>query len=580
MTRIAVVDKSKCNPVKCNYLCRSVCPINRQGDSECILIDEDKKIKINESLCIDKCSICVKKCPFDALSIVNLPAELDKKPIHRYTENGFALYNLASPLFNKVTGIIGRNGIGKSTAIKILAGLIKPNLGKFSKQTLNKEIIDYFKGTEAQEYFTKLLNNRIKSAFKPQQVDLIPKQFKGKVIELLKTIEKDEKRIKDVSEKTDIIKILDRNIETISGGELQRVAITATILKKADVYFFDEPTSYLDIKQRLKISKTVQSLKNEKTAIVLIEHDLIILDYLSDLIYIMFGKQGIYGITSHVKTTKLGINTYLSGYSKDENIRFRDKPINFIKATVKDNMSGEVLTEWKEFETKLGNFQLKAKKGKIHKNEIIGVVGENGIGKTSFVKELAKNNNFDNDIKISYKAQYLKSNNSLVIDVLADAMKYKNQLINPLQIEHILYRQLDELSGGELQRVAIALCLSRDADIYLLDEPSAYLDVEQRIQVGKVIKEFIYTYNKSAIIVDHDLLMIDYLSDRLIVFEGEPAIKGLANSPSSLEKGMNEFLKDLKITFRRDQETHRPRANKIDSRLDKQQKQEQKYYYT
>ena len=583
MVRIAIVDKSKCNPLKCgNYLCRSVCPVNRAGDDECIIIDEvDKKVKVVEELCIDKCSICVKKRPFHALTIVNLPSELETEPIHRYSENGFALYNLPVPIFGKVVGVIGRNGIGKSTALKILAGLIKPNLGNFKEKVQNKQIIDYFKGTEAQAFFEKLLAGEIKVSYKLQQVDLIPKAFDGTVLDLLK--KSDEKsELDNIIDLLELRKVLDRDIKTVSGGELQRIAIAITVLKKANVYFFDEPTSYLDIKQRLKVSKFIRGLVNDQTAVMIIEHDLIILDYMADLIHLMFGKEAIYGICSHVKSTKLGINTYLLGYSKDENMRFRDKALTFVKPKTTETVAGPLITVWPKFDRKLGTFELKSEAGEVNDNQVIGILGENGIGKTSFVKTLAgvDSDIVDVKVKLAYKAQYLETSDEIVVNVLQNAIsKYTNQLIKPLDLEKLFERQLNELSGGELQRVAIAHCLSQDAELFLLDEPSAYLDVEQRILVSKVIREMVSTYSKSAIVVDHDLLFIDYLSDKLIIFEGEPAISGIAKTPTALVNGMNGFLRDLQITFRRDEENNRPRANKIDSQLDRKQKSDGTLYY-
>lgn len=81
-------------------------------------------------------------------------------------------------------------------------------------------------------------------------------------------------------------------------------------------------------------------------------------------------------------------------------------------------------------------------------------------------------------------------------------------------------------------------------------------------------------------VVDHDILFADYLSEQLIVFDGEPAVKGNVNGPFDMEEGMNMFLKDLGITFRRDPESLRPRANKPGSVMDRKQKDENKLYYT
>jgi ATP-binding cassette, sub-family E, member 1 len=577
--RIAVVDKKRCNPVGCGgYLCMKFCPINRKGEP-CIYKDTDNKIGINEEICIG-CNICVAKCPFGAIKIINLPEQLSKDPIFRYGKNGFALYNLPIPLFGKVVGIIGRNGIGKSTAIKILAGLLKPNLGKETEAT-QKEIVDYFKGTEAHGFFDKVHQGLIKISYKPQQVDLIPKQFSGTVRELLTKVDEKkgfEKIIKDL----ELEQIVDSDIKHISGGEMQRVAIAATVLKNANVYFFDEPTSYLDIKQRLKVSTFIRSLADEKTAVMVIEHDLIILDSMSDMVHLMYGHEAAYGIVSHVKTTKAGINIYLDGYLKDENVRFRDTHITFEPSIIAKEGRREKLTAWDGFEEKLGRFTLKAKEGTIHRNTIVGILGENGIGKTTFVKLLAGVQGTKSlSIKVAYKSQYLEANDELVMIVLQKAMaKYENQLIRPLQLKHLFERKLNELSGGELQRVAIAHCLSQDAELFLLDEPSAYLDVEQRLSLSKVIKDLLYITGKSALIVDHDLLFLDYLSDELLVFEGMPAIEGNVEGPFAMEEGMNMFLKDLEITFRRDEETHRPRSNKLDSQKDAEQKKSGKLYYT
>ena len=586
MTRIAVIEKEKCNPEGCgNFLCIRVCPINKGGE-ECIIKGEEGKPVINEDMCTG-CGICVHRCPYEAISVINLPEELTEKPIHQYGKNGFHLYNLPTPIFGKVVGILGKNGIGKSTAIKVLATVLKPNLGNIEEEAFNfNDLIKYFKGTEAQLFFEKVRDDKIKIAYKPQQVDLIPRTTKGKVKDLLKKVD-EKNQLNRIAKELEIEEILDNDITKISGGELQRVAIAATVLKDANLYIFDEPTSYMDIKQRLKIAKFIKGLADEKTAVMVVEHDLIILDYMAELVHLMYGKEGVYGIVSLPKATKAGINVYLEGYLKEQNIRFRDYKIKFEAKPPIKKKSEFLLTSWKDIEKKLGKFKLEAKEGSIHKKEVIGVLGENGIGKTTFVRILAEDIKQDKGeitqkVKVSYKPQYLDAaSDELVANVLQKAMqKYSTEVINPLNIKPLLMRKINELSGGELQRVAIALCLGQDADLYLLDEPSAYLDVEQRLVVSKVVKELMELKGKSALVVDHDLLFIDYLSQNLIVFDGEPALHGKVNGTFDMEEGMTFFLKELGITFRRDEESKRPRANKLDSVKDREQKSKNKYYYS
>jgi ATP-binding cassette subfamily E protein 1 len=586
MDRIAIVDKKKCNPGMCgNYLCIRSCPVNRRGE-DCITVDDDsKKAMIDEKLCIG-CGICTKKCPFDAINIVNLPSELKDEPVHRYGQNGFHLFNLPIPIFGKVVGIIGKNGIGKTTALNILAGLLEPNFGRKNFKASNKDLIQRFKGSELHHFFEKLEAKEIIISIKPQQVSLLPKAFKGTVKELLE--ERDEKnKLDEISKELEIDGILDRKLEQVSGGELQRIAIAATVLKKANVYFFDEPTSYLDIKQRIKVSKFIKNLADKDTAVLLVEHDLIILDYLADYLHIVYGKQGAFGVISSFQSTREGINEYLSGFLKKENMRFRQSKINFEERPAANLRKEQFIAiQWDNIQKKLGNFEMNANPGILYKHHMTGVLGENGIGKTTFAKILANvikpdKGEIQGNIKLAYKPQYIDTNSDIkVVDFLKEAIsKFRTQIIVPFGLSNLFNKKLNELSGGELQSVMIAKCISEDVDLFLLDEPSAYLDVEQRLTVSKAIRKLIEDKGKTALIVDHDLLFIDYLSDDLMIFEGIASLKGTVKGVFSMEEGMNHFLSSLNISLRREYETKRPRINKLDSRLDRKQKSENKLYY-
>ncbi|NJE07547.1 ribosome biogenesis/translation initiation ATPase RLI [Thermococcus sp. M39] len=587
--RVAVIDYDKCNPDKCgHFLCERVCPVNRMGGEAIIIDEESYKPIIQEASCTG-CGICVHKCPFNAITIVNLPEQLSEDCVHRYGVNGFVLYRLPVIKEGMVVGILGPNGIGKTTAVKILAGQLIPNLCGDNDSWDN--VIKAFRGNELQNYFEKLKNKEIKPVVKPQYVDLIPKVVKGKVRDLLKRA--DERGLFDkVVKELELENILDREIQQLSGGELQRVAIAAAVLRDAHFYFFDEPSSYLDIRQRLKAARLIRKLAEEGKSVLAVEHDLAVLDYLSDIIHVVYGKPGAYGIFSMPKGTRVGINIFLDGYLPDENVRFRPYEIRFTKLSERKSQAGEVLVEYPSLVKDYGSFRLEAEGGELYRGEVVGIVGPNGIGKTTFVKMLAgveepTEGKVEWELKVSYKPQYIKADyEGTVFELLSkiDASKlmssfYKTELLNPLGIPELYDRPVNELSGGELQRVAITVCLLRDADLYLLDEPSAYLDVEQRLAVSRAIRHLMEKNEKTALVVEHDVLMIDYISDRLIVFEGEPGKFGKATKPMGMREGMNRFLASVGITFRRDPDTGRPRANKEGSVKDREQKERGEYYY-
>ena len=384
--RVAIIDKNKCHPDKCgNYWCIGACPVNRTGE-ECIIKDENiKKAVIIEEKCIG-CGICLK-CPFDAIQIVNLPEELKQDPIHRYGINSFRLYGSPLPKKDIIIGIIGRNGIGKSTALRILSGNLKPNLGNYDKEIDDEQIIKKYSNNLLGDYFKNLFSNKIKISYKPQRIELLNTLYKDKVIDLLSNIDERE-LLEHLIKKLDIENLKQRKLNELSGGELQKIAIIACLIKDADVYYFDEPMSFLDITTRIKTAKLIKELTYEKSVII-VEHDLTTLDYISDEIQIVYGKETAYGIFSNSKAVSRGINEYLDGFLTEENIRFRDYGIRFSDAPIAKEVHKEILFEFPKIEKSYANFKLNINSGKVSKGEVMAVVGANGLGKTTFLKLLA-----------------------------------------------------------------------------------------------------------------------------------------------------------------------------------------------
>jgi ATP-binding cassette subfamily E protein 1 len=554
---------------------------------------KDSQPRIVEILCTG-CGICTRKCPFGALRIINLADELETDTSHRYGPNSFKLFRLPIPAPGSVTGLVGANGTGKSTALQILALQLQPNLGKFDDPPEWSQIIRHYRGSGLQPYFEKASQGELKVAYKPQIVTSIPDAYKGTVQSLLESTD-DRGILASLANQLELEGVLHRDVSVLSGGELQRVAIAAVMSRDADVYLIDEPTSYLDVYQRVRTARAIRSLALEGKMVISVVHDLAVADYISDYVCIFYGTPGVYGIVSNPHGVREGINIYLNGYLPDSNVRFRNEEIRFDTRPPSEEywISVETLLEYEAMGKQFEDFTLQVMPGHVHQGEVIGVLGPNGIGKTTFVRLLAKDLEPDagvipeTDIKVSYKPQYLSAeSDNTVIEALQEAggasvltSLFRSEVIRPLSLDQLEDRIVNELSGGELQRVAIAACLARPADLFLLDEPSAFLDIEQRLAAAKVIRSIVHDKGKAAFVVEHDMVTISAFADTISVFSGRPGESGLCHAPVDLRLGMNTFLKDMGVTFRRDHATGRPRVNKEDSRLDREQKQRGEFYY-
>ncbi|MEM0350003.1 MAG: ribosome biogenesis/translation initiation ATPase RLI [Candidatus Caldarchaeum sp.] len=587
--RVAVLDRDRCDSRKCgNWPCITYCPPVR-NNIEAIKMGEDGFPIISETLCIS-CGICVKKCPFEAITIINLPTELRKDVAHHYGVNRFKLFRLPYPEVGKVVGLLGKNGIGKSTALKILAGQLIPNFGILDRPVTWEEASRFFRGSLIQEHLSSISKGDVKISYKPQNIAEIPKVVSGTVKQVLARLG-DPAAVEDVIEKLELTKLGDRDIRFLSGGELQRLAIAACLLRKADVYILDEPSSFLDIRQRLRMVETVRAALRDNVKIVVADHDLAVLDYFSDTIFLFYGEPSVYGVVAGPYGVREGINIFIEGYIPDENMRFRSERIDFqVKPPTREQTSAEKLM-WPSFTKTFEGFRLEVEEGWVYRGEVLGIVGPNGIGKTTFASIIAgvqqTDQGFTFDPKaVSYKPQYPQADDKTVEEHLREAAGqeydtslYQSLILRPFGLEKLLERSMKELSGGELQKVVVAECLSRKADIYVLDEPSAFLDVEERYHMAKILKRLALEKRAYVLLVEHDFTVLDFASSALMIFSGEPGVYGRGSSPTDLRTGFNMFLEQMDVTFRRDQATKRPRINKRDSQLHRLQKKMGEYYY-
>ncbi len=572
-TRVAVIDRDVCIEKRCGYVCSKVCPPNRMGE-ECVVVEEDGIYPvISEPICIG-CGLCVKKCPVQCISIINLARELEE-PVYQYGVNTFRIYGLPLPADGAVS-LVGKNGIGKTTAIKLLSRQLEPNFAMFGQELSEEEILGKLP-LETRRYFTSAGDIRVSA--KPQNIDRIRKAFDGTVSELLGKVGSGD--VAETADRFRIGNILKRKISQLSGGELQKVAIAAAYLKDADIYYFDEVTNYLDIEERLRVGVVLREL-SERKKVIMAEHDLTLLDYVSDYVYLFYGDENVYGVVSGIKNTRAGINEYIAGYLKDENVRFRNYEITFTKHS-EGELKTPRLLEYEALKKDYEGFGFTSDPGEIRKGEILGIVGKNALGKSTFVKMLAGVEDADKGhklmLKISYKPQYITADERMVSEALQDCRGLVfEECKRKLNLVPLMEKKLTELSGGQLQRVALTVALCQEADIYLFDEPSAFLDIEQRFEFAALLRKVISESEKSAFVVDHDIVFIDAIANRLLVFEGESSVKGHSSAPLNKKDGMNGFLKMAGITMRRDKDSARPRINKPGSQLDDQQRKSGDYF--
>ncbi len=588
MARIAILLNDRCHPKECQWECQAYCPPVRMGQ-ECIVEGPLGKPIISETLCIG-CGICVHKCPFDAIKILNTPEADEAEIVHRYGYNGFRLYRLPLPPTHGITGLLGPNGTGKSTALRLLAGNDVPNLGDYAAPGSWEKVLARYRGTALHAHFERIAKGELRSVVKPQYVDHLADEPFTALEYASGGGGNGARALDDVG----LAERGDRRLSELSGGELQLAAIARTLATDADLYLIDEPSSYLDIVHRLAIARRLRRLGETKSVLV-VEHDLGLLDYLADQAHLIYGEAAAFGVISHPIPMRSAINTYLTGYLKDENVRFRTEPVRFVAHPPKPPARQNALVTFPELTKRFAAFELTVSGGALAKGETVGIVGPNATGKTTFVRMLAgveppTSGTPPAGVSVSYKPQYLKATQSsslrdrsqaLTADPSFDLKLFERELVPGLHIDEILDVAMTDLSGGELQRAAVALALARPATLYLLDEPSAYLDADERMSMARLIRRQVERQAVSALVVDHDVYFLDLASDALMVFgsDAPDGSRGRGDGPFPMREGMNRLLKSVDVTFRRDAETLRPRINREGSVLDREQREKGEYYY-
>ncbi|KAJ4879436.1 ABC transporter E family member 1 [Raphanus sativus] len=530
--------------------------------------------------------------------------EFNKSRIHSYGPNSFKLHRLPVPVRGDIVGLVGPRSIGKTTALKILAGELTPNLGRFNDPPLDwLTIRTHLHDKHLRRFLAQVVNHKLKVVFKPQQV---PQDYMGLAVgEILRKVD-DRKDLRAL-----ILCFLDLKTPSVKFHHLDiraqhRVTLAAALLQDADVYIFDDISSFLDMRQRFMVAQLIRSLKTAKSYVIVVDNDLSVIDYVSDYMYIMYGEPEAYGVFSEQYfDVETGIEFYLRGFDPIEDNLIRGDPLIFERHLEPDPepLIGRRYS-YPHMTTNHLKHKMKVEGGNLHDCQIHLVLGDQGTGKSTFIKLLA--GFLPPDGVEPWCPEYLKSYKPKKISFIRACTvraaletrcfhhRFVSDVIEPLQIDRLMGRKLTSLSPGERQRVAITFCLMKDAHVYLIDEPSLDLDSDMRIRVALAIRKHILRIQRAAVVVENDFLMAAYLADKVILVEpsidtasclprdiARPVSGFSVSSPCDRVAGFNLLLEKLNITFRQVPDSSRltPRVNKAGSMEDKTQKLNGNFYY-
>ncbi|KAH0886923.1 hypothetical protein HID58_063019 [Brassica napus] len=475
-------------------------------------------------------------------------------PTHRYGPGSFDIHGLPNLYLGTVVGLLGGKSTGKTTCLKILAGQLKPNLGRFEDPPEWDEIIDHFDTEHIRTYLTRLQTNTLNVALKSQDLTVYRSSLTVRTsLEESKGTGFDS--MEELIEDLDMTSMLDTCVTDLSDAELQRFAIASTIVQMADVYLFDEPTIFLDARQKYQVARVILSVVKPDRYVCITDNDMSVLDLVCDHI-LYTGEETTSG------------EVHLDHY-----------PLTL------EELSEEIVTpptyRYPETVVKgFGTFSLHVMGGDLRSSEITVVLGNMHTGKTLFLEWL---NRISVGQDFSHKDQKMikcENRHDTVATHLYRLIRFSSLdrvfqelVLKPLGIVKILDKRIKEVSQSTLQKIAIATCLGQEgARVFLLDEPSIHLDARERVIAAQTIKRFIAYSRKAALVVEQDFMMATYLADRVIVVQGEPGVQSTVNSPVLMSNGVNQYLSDLNITCRTNRFTSLARMNKPRSVEDEEQK--------
>ena len=455
------------------------------------------------------------------------------------TEEDFVLRNIDLSVHQgECILLCGKSGCGKSTLLKIINGII-PEFYQ-GKITGSVEVA----GMNPFETEIYKISEKVGSVFQNPKTQFYTTNTTDEIAFALENYgverEKIQKRLKEVQETMHVSALMDRNIFALSGGEKQKIAIAAVYALNPEIFVFDEPSSSLDMDSMIELSKLMERLKEEGKTIIIAEHRLWYLKKIVDrAVYLENGKitkeysmEEIQNLSEEERCRTGLRHTDFSGNawkerSKDYAVK-RDSSGNALELEIKDLL-------YKRKERTIFNIdRLGFERGKI-----IGIVGKNGMGKSTFAKvvcglarqtagKICKNNRRLSAPERRKNSLLLMQeiNNQLFTDSVYDeirltsALKEEEQFricMADMQIDQLKEKNPHSLSGGQKQRVVILSALLSKKKILFLDEPTSGLDYASMKVVAKNITKFKAEKNL-ILIISHDMEFLEEVCDRVLLF--------------------------------------------------------------